>query len=360
MVDAFNGQMLVLARQMRRESQSSLVKALKGRVTQGQLSKIEQGLAAPNETLKRAFADALRVKPTFFENADYVRSMPISYHRKRQKLSAKDEASIHGHSEAFRLNIRKLLEAIELEHRLPPIPHLDVISHGGNVEKIAASVRQHWGLPRGPIKSVTQVVEDAGAIVVPFNFETQLMDGFAQRATDNFPPVVFINNTQPIDRYRFSLSHELGHLTMHLTPSPTQEIEANMFASAFLMPKDDISAHPNRLNMQKLQELKMYWGVSMQAIIYRAWELGKISDRSKKYFYIEMNKRGWRENEPIDVTAKEKATALRDVVSAYVNELGYTISDIGELTGFTEEEVVKLYPVKVEKPKLRLVVGGSS
>lgn len=359
MVDTFNGQMLVLARQMRRESQSSLIAALKERVTQGQLSKLEQGLAKPDVRMKLALAEALRVKPNFFENSDYVRSMPVSYHRKRQKLSAKDEAAIHAHSEAFRLNIRKLLESIDLEHRLPPIAHFDVVSHGGDIEKIADSMRQHWDIPRGPIKSVTQIIEDAGAIVVPFNFETRLMDGFAQRATDNFPPIVFINNTQPTDRYRFSLAHELGHLAMHLTPSPTQEMEANRFASAFLMPKSDIYAQLTKLSLQKLQELKLYWGVSMQALIHRACDLGIISDRSKKYFYIEMSKRGWRDNEPVEAVSTERATALRDVLSTYVNELGYTVNELSELIGLSEEEIIRLYPVRQAKPKLRLIVGGS-
>lgn len=354
----FNGEMLTLARQTRKMSQADTIAALGGRITQGTLSKLEHGLIQPDESLARALAKALRIKPSFFDDPSYVRSLPVSYHRKRQKLSAKDEGAIHGQSEIFRLNVRKLLESIELEHRRKPVPHLDVDIHSGQIEKIAQSVREHWDLPRGPIKSVTKLMEDSGIVVIPFNFGTTLMDGFAQRSTDSLPAIVFINNAQSLDRYRFSLAHELGHLTMHLTPTPNQEIEANKFASAFLMPKSDIQSHLNNLSIQKLQELKMHWGVSMQALIYRSWELGMISDRSRKYYFIEMNKRGWREKEPVDVVASEKATALRDVMATYVDELGYSTSEISDLFGLEEEEVLQLFPIgRSTRPKLKLVIG---
>lgn len=356
MSDNFNGEMLVLARQLRKKSQGDVVAALKGRITQGTLSKIEHGLAQPDDDLRSALAGALRVRQTFFENPTYVRSMPVSYHRARQKLPAKDEAAIHSQSEVFRINVRKLLDSVELDHRLPAIPVLDPAVMGG-AEKCAEALRQHWGLPRGPIKSVTRSIEDSGAIVIQFNFATKFMDGFCQRATDAFPAVVYINSEQPNDRYRFSLSHELGHLTMHVVPHQNQEIEANRFASAFLMPHADIKPHLNNLSIHKLQELKMYWGVSMQALIYRAWQLGCISDRSKKYYFIEMSKRGWREVEPIETSFSEKATALRDVLKLHMDELGYSLSELSNIFGINEDEIEETFPVGRAKPKLRLVIG---
>lgn len=356
MSGAFNGELLVLARQLRKKSQADVVADLKGRLTQGTLSKIEHGLGQPDDDLKQALAAALRVRPEFFENQSYIRAMPVSYHRARQKLKAKDEAAIHSQSEVYRLNIRKLLESVEIEHRLPAVTILEPKVMGG-VEKCAQALRQQWGLPRGPVKSVTKVIEDAGIVVIPFNFGTKYMDGFCQRATDAFPSFVYMNTDQPNDRYRYSLSHELGHLAMHSLPNPNQEIEANQFAAAFLMPEADIKDQLYNLSIQKLQELKMYWGVSMQSIIYRAWQLGRLSDRSKKYYFIEMNKRGWREKEPVEISFPEKATALRDVLRLHMNDLGYSVSDLSRIFGLEEAEIEMVFPVERPKAKLRLVVG---
>jgi Zn-dependent peptidase ImmA (M78 family)/transcriptional regulator with XRE-family HTH domain len=353
----FNGEMLTLARQLRRKSQADVVSALNGRITQGTLSKIEHGMTQPDQVLTEALASVLSVRPSFFSNPGYVRSLPVNYHRKRQKLSARDEGAIHGQSEVFRLNIRRLLESVEIEHRKPPVPFLDIDLYENDLEAVASAARQHWGLPRGPVSNVTKIIEDAGVVVIPFNFGTTLMDGFAQRATDNFPSVVFINTTQPTCRYRYSLSHELGHLAMHLTPNPDQEKQANRFASAFLMPKSEIKPYLKNLSLQKLQELKLYWGVSMQALIYRAWEVDAISDRAMKYFFVEMSKRGWREREPIEVNIPETATALRDIVAAHVEDLNYSIEEISELFGLEIDEAKALYPIPTSRPKLRLVVG---
>lgn len=281
-------------------SQADVVQALHSRITQGTLSKIEHGLTQPVEGLVNVLATALRVRPSFFLRSSYIRAMPVSYHRKRQKLSARDEAAIHAQSEVYRINLKKMLEAVELEVRKPPIPAFDLDAHP-TIMNVASSLRQHWSLPRGPIKTLTQLLEDAGAIVIPFNFGTSLMDGFCQHTGDGLPPVIFINSTQPADRYRYSLAHELSHLVLHRTPNPEQELQANRLAAEFLMPSAEIRPQFHNLSLQKLMDLKLYWGVSMQALVYRAWELGAISDRGRKYYFVEMSKRGWRDKEPIEI-----------------------------------------------------------
>jgi hypothetical protein len=70
-----------------------------------------------------------------------------------------------------------------------------------------------------------------------------------------------------------------------------------------------------------------------------------------------MNKRGWRETEPIEIVASENATALRDIVAAYVEDLGYSISEISELFGLEAEEIESLYPMPRSRPKLKLVIN---
>jgi Zn-dependent peptidase ImmA (M78 family) len=103
-------------------------------------------------------------------------------------------------------------------------------------------------------------------------------------------------------------------------------------------------------------DLKLYWGVSMQSLIYKAWEAGSISDRSKKYHFVQMSKRGFREREPVQVNAPESPSTLREVVSAHLGDLGYTPADLSEMFGLLEEEILRLYPVPRQKPQLRIVV----
>ena len=78
-------------------------------------------------------------------------------------------------------------------------------------------------------------------------------------------PVIFINLGQPKDRYRFQvLAHELGHLVMHQTPNPEQEVQANLFASEFLVPTQEVRPQFYNLSINKFMELKLYWGASIR------------------------------------------------------------------------------------------------
>ena len=65
---------------------------------------------------------------------------------------------------------------------------------------------------------------------------------------------------------------------MHTNPHENVEDEAWEFAAEFLMPSAEIEKQLDGINLDKLGQLKKDWGVSMQAILYRAKKLGKIGE----------------------------------------------------------------------------------
>ncbi|TXC70967.1 ImmA/IrrE family metallo-endopeptidase [Sphingomonas ginsenosidivorax] len=355
MAKPFNGRLLTLARQMRRMSQTELVNLLGGTVSQGTLSKVEHGRIQPGEELVELLAGALKVRSSFFYDSGFIRDPVVSYHRKRSKLGVRHLDSVHAQAEVIRLNLRKCLEALDLEARLP-LPAIDPDEFGRDPDEIARAVRQRWGVPRGPIDDVTKLAEDAGIIVITLDFGSELIDGFCQYAADGVPPLVFLNAAQPKDRLRFSLAHEVGHLVMHHTPHPQQEVEANRFASEFLMPSREIKPDFDGHSLTRFMDLKVYWGVSMQALMYKAWQTGKLTDRMYKYYVIEMSKRGFRKREPVDVPhLKETPSTLKQIIRAHIEDLDYSIDDLGEMFGLLDDDVTGIYPVPAARPKLRLV-----
>ncbi|MDB5652469.1 MAG: hypothetical protein JWQ94_82 [Tardiphaga sp.] len=358
MFPTFNCNMLFLARQMRRVAQDELVVLLANGVTQGTLSKIERGRIQPTAEMIEDFSRVLRVRPTFFTNPSYLRQAPVSFHRARKSLSAKDETAVHAQAEVYRLSLKKILADIELENVIPSPPAIDIDQYAGDAKEIAKVARKRWNLPRGPIADMTSLIEDSGVVIVPFDFGTPLIDGFCQHGGDGLPPMIFVNSSLSKDRLRFSLAHELGHLVMHDVPNPEQEMQANAFASEFLMPAEDIKDDLHDLKLTKFMELKLHWGTSMQALIYRAWQIGKISDRQLKYFFIEVAKRGWRKVEPVDVPhLKEKPSTLRALISTIVGQLDVSEEDLSELLGLDHAEFTAWFPTRERKPSLRLIVG---
>ena len=96
----------------------------------------------------------------------------------------------------------------------------------------------------------------------------------------------------------------------------------------------------------------------MQALIYKAWQTGRISDRMFKYYNIEMSKRGFKTNEPVEWNGSaETASTLRQLLQAFTDDLKYSLADLSELFGLLENEVTSFYQLAGDrKPRLRIVV----
>jgi Zn-dependent peptidase ImmA (M78 family)/transcriptional regulator with XRE-family HTH domain len=355
MLRQFCPERLWVARALRQVSQSELAAKLK--ISQAKLSKIEAGIVQPTDQLLTSLSDELKVKRRFFLQSDLRRINPVSLHRKRQKLTVGDWESINARAEVYRIAISQMLQAVELTVT-STTPQIDPDEFDGRVEDVAASVRQCWTISRGPVSDVVKACEDAGIIVVNFDFGTELIDAFCQHATEGLPPLIFINSRmRQIDRIRFSLSHELGHLVMHRIPNNVMEEQANQFAAAFLMPDKDIRHSFKQMSLDKLMSLKLYWKVSMQALVRRARDLGEITDRAFKYYMVEMSKRGWSSQEPISLDRdSERPSSLRQLYLAHINDLQYSTDDMCELFGLHFEEVAQMFPQ--ERPRLRLAISN--
>jgi Zn-dependent peptidase ImmA (M78 family) len=84
---------------------------------------------------------------------------------------------------------------------------------------------------------------------------------------------VFLNAFKSAERSRLDAAHELAHLVLHKHGGPRQgrdaEIEANNFASSFLMPKADVRSRlPFVGRLDELLVAKKRWGVSTAALAY--------------------------------------------------------------------------------------------
>ena len=156
---------------------------------------------------------------------------------------------------------------------------------------MAERLRAYWMLPRGPVANVVELVEAAGGIVVLCRFGTALLDGLSFRA-EGLPPLFFMNRDAPGDRFRFSLTHELGHMVMHSVPDDDekQEDQAHRFAAAFLMPAAEIKPYLAAPRLSSLGRVKAYWKVSIKALIKRAYDLKLITHNQYRWLNVQYSK----------------------------------------------------------------------
>ena len=183
------------------------------------------------------------------------------------------------------------------------------------IEKLSKLVREYWNLGNGPIDNLQYVLQSNGIIVTGFRDVDIGIDAFSQQITIDGKMVYIIAlsiGTKPIERLRFDMAHELGHILMHTWGEDNEEIskdefnvrekQANMFASALLLPKEtfskSISAYPT--NIDYYLALKKKWKVSMQAMMYRTRQLDIISANQFQYMMRIMSKNRYRTHEPGD------------------------------------------------------------
>jgi Zn-dependent peptidase ImmA (M78 family) len=86
--------------------------------------------------------------------------------------------------------------------------------------------------------------------------------------------------------------------------------------------------------------LKSKWRVSMAAIVKRAYDLGVIPKSKYSSLFREINYRGMRFEEPIDL-AEEKPSLFSRILEMYRSQLGYSINELCRLLNILPKHFMK-------------------
>lgn len=174
------------------------------------------------------------------------------------------------------------------------------------MEQAAQKIRILWNISEGPIKDLRYCLEQHGILVTGFPSNADKIDAFSQRTvvdnTDVFLIAVALSDKLSECRMRFDMAHELGHIILYSWSEDIEalskdefkarERQANMFASAFLLPRnsfiEDISQYPTDLKYYLY--LKKKWQVSLQAMMYRARQLNIITANQYQYMMRQVSK----------------------------------------------------------------------
>lgn len=346
--------MIELRRRMLGLSQTELAKRLN--IGQGTLSKIEQGLKEVSLDLLPVLSEALSCHPNFFSLPERLYGGPISaapMYRKKASVGTKVIDRLMAQLNVTIGHIRKLLQQTELNPELVR-PQYELEDYENDPTEIARLVRRAWMTPNGPIRNLVELLERAGYLIIECDMSDSGLSGISYQI-HGLPPMIFINKSQPMDRYRFTLAHELGHLVMHRLPTHTMEEEANSFAAEFLMPSKDIGPHLAHLTLEKAAYMKPFWRTSMASIVYRAKALNRISHGQYEYIWRQISAKNWRLNEPVILdVANEKPTLLKALFAHLQDNMDYTNTELAQVLGLHYNELKDMYPLGGQQ-RIRLV-----
>ena len=202
----------------------------------------------------------------------------------------------------------------------------------GMVEEIATECRQFWKLGNGPVADILLLIENNGIIASRGELEAESLDAYSQRPNDSGHPLVFLGSDKASAvRSRHDASHELGHLILHRhidakairNPALFKLIEqqAHRFAAAFNLPAQGFAQQLWTPNLDAFLALKPHWKVAISAMIMRCEHLSIITEEQARRLWINMSRRGWRRQEPLDDRIPpEQPRVLKRSIELLVNE----------------------------------------
>lgn len=262
------------------------------------IHKYELGKAEPGSDVLIKLAKALGVKVEFFfRSLSASVSLSEPAYRKRSKVPVKLLHSIYGRAKDW---VERYLEVESLfpPERFPafrrPRGAERLIKSLDEIESFARNLRKEWALGIDPIEQLAEVLEDRGVKVAMVDAEGEV-DGLSCWANESIP-VLVVKKNQPSDRLRFSMAHELGHLLLNVSKLIDPEKAANRFAGAFLVPQEaakaELGERRHSFSFYELMSLREKYGMSVQAWIHRAQDLGIIDGSFAAYLFRLLKQRG--------------------------------------------------------------------
>ncbi|MCX6569908.1 MAG: helix-turn-helix domain-containing protein [Candidatus Aminicenantes bacterium] len=222
-----------------------------------------------------------------------------------------------------------------------PVANLTVRT-SEEVETAASEVRRRWELGSGPVVNLLGLLEAKGIVV----YETRGIDGFdGLSGRFGMAPFVAVSLDFPADRVRFTAAHELGHVLCDFSANESPESQCHAFGAAFLLPRAALEKAfaPSRrkIGLGELGEVKEAFGISLQAIMYRAHALGLVSDRQLRSFRETVKAKGWSTTEPVEYAGKERAARFRRLLHYAVAADILDVERAAEMAGVPAEELKK-------------------
>lgn len=360
----FNGSRLEELRLLNGLTRADLARELE--VTEQAIWQFETGVTLPKMKNKIAMARFFQVEVDYFDAVDKNGSFSLSRIAFRNAdLEAKKNIHIQ------MVYLEKMNQMIDYLENFVSIPNQIIYQL---VDSIEQKLQQHESLEfiADHAREVLVVSVDNANLLYSLEksgiyISERLINGNADAYSAwsrNGRPFIVLGLGKSAVRRNFDLAHELGHLLLHnqvdfeeLSKEELEEKEkeANQFASYFLLPRkqflmDFVNIVGKRVsNPDQYILLKKRFGVSIQALEYRAYKLGLLTPQQNSYFYRQISKKGYKAVEPLDLEIPlKKPSKIRSILDVILSNNLLTLSDIERNQRVSKNFISQLFSFDVK------------
>ena len=339
---------LKLARKRSGLSLRALSSAIGGIVSAQAIGKYERAEMMPSSTVSIALAEALEVSLSYLLTPSRVSLESVEFRKlasTRARERAAVEAEVLDNVDRY-LQIEEILGIDTTQSECPVgAPYkINSIEHAECAGKV---VRDEWNLGGGPIPDMTALLEERGIKVFKWILP-ESVDGlscYVRRLGEADVPVVVCSTEKSLERQRFTIAHELGHMVLRI-PSDVQEEKAcNRFAGAFLAPEEELMREVGRRRVNfgfaELIEIKHMFGISAAALVMRMRDLGIITDVTLRDIFRGIGST-WRTDEPHPLNRTEKPKRFRRLCLRALAENEISESKAAELLRSRVSEIERI------------------
>lgn len=333
----------------------------------------ENGTQPDGPTLDR-LSKILNVPVYFFFTPVLREEHSVPLFRARSKVTVAEKLQATRYIE-WTMEIEKYLNNY-ISLPLPNLPDLkDIPTHPdniseANIKEVANRIRQHWKIGNAPIGNVVHLLEKNGYIISHVNLGFSNIEALMVKAESGRAFILVNKDYEVATRLRVSALHEASHDILHgrftelygsdKILAKQMEDQANLLTSYIYMP-DAFLDEIHSVSLETLRILKPKWKVSIQAMLRRLLNAGRITDARYESLMVHLSKLGWRKNEPFDdqipierptllkgafVTMEQKGGIPRDITKASLNLPPHIVSKIVGLPDdyFEIEEELDIKP----------------
>lgn len=290
-------------------------------ITQTALNNYEKGFTTPDSSRLIQLAKVLNLPIEYFFRQEPITSLQPLAFRKKVTLKQKELNKIIEDTRDW-LERFVAIETIIDEKRQVDLPSAIHISRPEDIEDAAVQLRRYWNLGLDPIENLMDVLEDHG-IKIGIVDASDAFVGMTIKVNDDYP-VIVVNRNISGDRQRLTIAHEIGHFVLAVDPATDKDTLYHRFAGAFLFPKNQVRKElgegRKKIGLEELCILKHRYGLSMMAILYRAFDNGYISLASFQKIHITFRKNKWHLAEPMKPYLPEEPSSMNLMIMRAYSE----------------------------------------